>query len=78
MENIGIPIKILKLPETEFRQRKRKFGTDVTNFAQISNSVPVSGLNRFSPVNVRTESGFPVQQVYQQKSQKSQTLSQGC
>ena len=36
-ENIGIPIKILRLPETKFPQRKRKFGTDLTNLAQSSN-----------------------------------------
>ena len=57
--SFGIPIKILKLPETEYQQRKRKFGTNLTNFIQSSNAV---------------ESGFPVQQ----KSQNSQSLSQGC
>ena len=38
----GIPLKIIRTPETEYHQRKRTFDADLTNFSQSSVYIPLS------------------------------------
>ena len=57
----GIPLKIIRTPETEYHQRKRTFDADLTNFSQSSVYIPVSD--------------FSTQQIPHQKSQNSRSLS---
>ena len=67
-ENIGIPIKILRLSETNFTQRKRKFGQDLSNLGQSSHHF-VSVSNSSRPVGQNSlnlqERDIPRKQISQ-------------
>ena len=69
-KNIGIPIKILRLPETKFPERKRKFGNDLSNLGQRSHHfVSVSTSSRPEGQNSLN---------LQERNIPRKQISQGC